>query len=99
MKKDGGWSWVACLCAFTDQLFIFGTLNVYSLFLVKFQAEFDCSTGEGAWLGSMTMGLMKLFGPLSSSLIMRLGNRCVMMLGAFLCGAAILGSSFAPDFL
>ncbi|XP_059152863.1 monocarboxylate transporter 12-like [Physella acuta] len=98
-QKDGFWSWVACFCATMNQLLIFGTVNVYSLFLVKFVKEFGCSTAEAAWLGSMTFGLMKLLGPLSSSLNIHLNNRVVMILGAVLCTLSFLASSFAPNFM
>ncbi|XP_013078826.2 monocarboxylate transporter 12-like isoform X2 [Biomphalaria glabrata] len=99
VQKDSTWAWVACSCAVMNQLLIFGTLNVYSLFLVKFQKEFQCSTGEAAWLGSMTMGLMKLFGPLTSSLVLYGNNRVVMIFGAVLCSVSIFTSSFAPTFM
>ncbi|KAH9512874.1 hypothetical protein Btru_036839 [Bulinus truncatus] len=55
VQKDSVWAWVACCCAVMNQLLIFGTLNVYSLFLVKFQKEFHCSTGEAGFLNSLLL--------------------------------------------
>lgn len=68
VEKDGPWAWIACCCAIMNQLIIFGTLNVYTIFLVKFVSEFDVAT---ATAGKLNKRLYKLvhnisFGCLSS---------------------------------
>lgn len=50
-----------------------------------------------AWVGSVSVGVMYLFGPITSGLSERFGCKVVAFLGGFLCILGLLLTSYATD--
>lgn len=50
-----------------------------------------------AWVGSVSVGVMYLFGPITSGLSERFGCKIVAFLGGFLCILGLLLTSYATD--
>ena len=50
-----------------------------------------------AWVGSVSVGVMYLFGPITSGLGERFGCKVVAFLGGFLCILGLLLTSYATD--
>ena len=57
----------------------------------------NCQNLFPAWVGSVSVGVMYLFGPITSGLSERFGCRVVAFLGGFLCSMGMLLTSFVTD--
>ena len=55
------------------------------------------SLSSSAWVGSVSVGVMYVFGPITSGLSERLGCRVVALLGGLLCFLGMLMTSFVSD--
>lgn len=77
-----------------DKCNVTSTYTLHILFL-SFVFFFQFSTT--AWVGSVSVGVMYLFGPITSGLSERFGCKVVAFLGGFLCILGLLLTSYATD--
>ncbi|EDO35653.1 predicted protein, partial [Nematostella vectensis] len=95
---EGGWGWVVCATAFLAQFIVLGIHNSFGIlfpFLLDEFGKSKASTGETR-LGRL--GLMYLFGPLTSGLCKRMGCKCVAFVGGILCILGMFLTSCVTDF-
>ncbi|XP_078503010.1 monocarboxylate transporter 10-like isoform X2 [Lissotriton helveticus] len=94
---DGGFGWLVVFSAMLYTVIIFGFHNsfgVYLLALLEFYKETNSFT---AGAGSLSYGLIMIFGPLSGKLIQRFGAKVVSIIGSVIVIISVIGSSFAPS--
>ncbi|MBN3287828.1 MOT10 protein, partial [Polyodon spathula] len=100
---DGGWGWVVVLSSFIFNVLVLGFHNSFGVYLISFLETFrETSSKIGkAWVGSISYGLIMIFGPVSGKMTEKFGARIVSILGSILIIVSIVGSSYASklDFL
>ncbi|XP_077989830.1 monocarboxylate transporter 13-like [Glandiceps talaboti] len=94
---DGGWGWFIVLGTFLSTVISAGTWFSFGVFYVAFLNAFNKSKSETAWIGSITVFVFAMSGPLSVALARRVGHRKAVMTGGIVAATGHLLSSFATS--
>lgn len=83
--KDGCWSWLVCLAAVVSNVLICGFTFSYGILFPAILDEFKQGKAKSAWVGSIAMMGIGIYGPLIARLYHRFGARVVSFVGALIC--------------
>ncbi|KAM5294628.1 LOW QUALITY PROTEIN: monocarboxylate transporter 5 [Glossophaga mutica] len=94
---DGGWGWMVALPPFSLLVFVLGMTKTFAIFFVVFQEEFESTSEQTGWIGSIMLSVGFSGGPLVFSFGERYGEKTPSLLGAFLISSGYLISSWATS--
>ncbi|XP_019726092.1 monocarboxylate transporter 7-like isoform X2 [Hippocampus comes] len=94
---DGGWGWVVAVAFFLVEVFTYGTIKSFGIFLQELMKEFGESNSRVSWIVSICVFVMTFNGPLSSMLTNRFGFQLVVMIGGALISAGTIATSFTTS--
>ncbi|KAL2101507.1 hypothetical protein ACEWY4_003268 [Coilia grayii] len=91
---DGGWGWVVAVAFFFVEVFTYGIIKSFGVFLQDLMAEFNETNSRVSWVISICVFIMAFTAPLSTVLSNRFGFRPVVMVGGFLISLGTISSGF-----
>ncbi|CAL9698898.1 unnamed protein product [Knipowitschia caucasica] len=94
---DGGWGWMVALAFFVVEVFTYGTIKIFGIFLQDLIGEFGESNTRVSWIVSICVFVMAFNGPLSSVLTTRFGFQPVVMFGGLLICSGTIATSFTTS--
>nr|XP_048299396.1 monocarboxylate transporter 5 isoform X4 [Myodes glareolus] len=92
---DGGWGWMIVLHFFLVNVFVMAMTKTFAIFFVVFQEEFEGTSEQIGWIGSIMSALRFSAGPLAAIICDILGEKPTSILGTFLVSGGYLVSSWA----
>nr|XP_055048729.1 solute carrier family 16 member 6b [Misgurnus anguillicaudatus] len=81
---DGGWGWVVAVAFFFVEVFTYGIIKIFGIFLQDLMSCFGETNSRVSWVVSICVFVMAFTAPLSTVMSNRFGYRPVVMLGGFL---------------
>ncbi|XP_041829521.1 monocarboxylate transporter 7-like [Melanotaenia boesemani] len=94
---DGGWGWVVALAFFLVEVFTYGTIKIFGIFLQDLMNEFEESNSRVSWIVSICIFVMTFNGPLSSMMTNQFGFQVVVMIGGLLISTGTIATSFCSS--
>ncbi|XP_055978809.1 monocarboxylate transporter 5 [Sorex fumeus] len=94
---DGGWGWMVVLHFFLVNVIVMGMTKTFAIFFVIFQEEFESTSKQTGWIGSIMSSLRFSAGPLAAIICDITGERTASLLGALLFTGGYLISSWATS--
>ncbi|KAJ8363668.1 hypothetical protein SKAU_G00124990 [Synaphobranchus kaupii] len=94
---DGGWGWVVAGAFFTVELFSYGIIKIFGIFLQDLMSNFEESNSRVSWIVSICIFIMAFAAPLSTAMSNRFGYQPVVMLGGFLVSLGTITSAFTKS--
>nr|XP_057917226.1 monocarboxylate transporter 7-like [Doryrhamphus excisus] len=94
---DGGWGWVVAVAFFLVEVFTYGTIKSFGIFLQDLMEEFEETNSRVSWIVSICVFVMTVHGPLSSMLTNRFGFQLVVMVGGVLISLGTITTSFTTS--
>ncbi|KAG8009069.1 Monocarboxylate transporter 7 [Nibea albiflora] len=94
---DGGWGWVVAVAFFLVEVFTYGTIKSFGIFLQDLMKEFGETNSRVSWIVSICVFVMTFNGPLSSVLTNRFGFQLVVMVGGLLISSGTIATSFTSS--
>ncbi|XP_070707775.1 monocarboxylate transporter 7-like [Pempheris klunzingeri] len=94
---NGGWGWVVAVAFFFVEVFTYGTIKSFGIFLQVLMKEFGETNSRVSWIVSICVFVMTFNGPLSSVMTNRFGFQVVVMVGGFLISLGTIATSFTSS--
>ncbi|XP_029311787.1 monocarboxylate transporter 7-like [Cottoperca gobio] len=94
---DGGWGWVVAMVFFVVEVFTYGTIKIFGIFLQDLMEEFGETNSRISWIVAICIFVMTFNGPLSSVMTNRFGYQFVVMTGGFLIASGTIATSFTSS--
>ncbi|XP_070782740.1 monocarboxylate transporter 7-like [Enoplosus armatus] len=94
---DGGWGWLVAVAFFLVEVFTYGTIKSFGIFLQDLMEEFGETNSRVSWIVSICVFVMTFNGPLSSMMTNRFGFQLVVMVGGLLISSGTIATSFTSS--
>ncbi|KAM4715653.1 solute carrier family 16 member 6a isoform 2-T3 [Anableps anableps] len=94
---DGGWGWVIAVAFFLVEIFTYGIIKTFGIFLQDMMEEFNETNSRVSWIISICVFIMTFNGPLSSVMTNRFGFQFVVMIGGLLISTGTIATSFTSS--
>uniref|UniRef100_A0A3B3V0B3 Solute carrier family 16 member 6a n=1 Tax=Poecilia latipinna TaxID=48699 RepID=A0A3B3V0B3_9TELE len=91
---DGGWGWVVAVAFFLVEMFTYGIIKSFGIFLQDMMEEFGETNSRVSWIISICVFIMT---PLSSVMMNRFGFQFVVMIGGLLISTGTIATSFTSS--
>uniref|UniRef100_A0A3Q0QY25 Solute carrier family 16 member 6a n=1 Tax=Amphilophus citrinellus TaxID=61819 RepID=A0A3Q0QY25_AMPCI len=93
---DGGWGWVVAVAFFFVEVFTYGTIKSFGIFLQDLVEEFGETYSRVSWIVSICVFVMA-FNPFSSMMTNRFGFQLVVMTGGLLITSGTIATIFTSS--
>ncbi|XP_068161871.1 monocarboxylate transporter 7 [Antennarius striatus] len=94
---DGGWGWIVAMAFFLVEVFTYGTIKTFGIFLQDLMSEFGETNNRVSWIVSISVFVMTFNAPLSAVMTKRLGFQLVVMTGGLLISTGTIATSFSTS--
>ncbi|XP_054877090.1 monocarboxylate transporter 7-like isoform X2 [Poeciliopsis prolifica] len=94
---DGGWGWVVAVAFFLVEMFTYGIIKSFGIFLQDMMEEFGETNSRVSWIISICVFIMAFNSPLSSVMMNRFGFQFVVMIGGLLISTGTIATSFTTS--
>ncbi|XP_056153544.1 monocarboxylate transporter 7-like [Lampris incognitus] len=94
---DGGWGWLVAVAFFLVEVFTYGTIKSFGIFLQDLMEEFGETNSRVSWIISICVFVMTFTAPLSSVMTNRFGFQPVVMTGGLLIAMGTITTGFAKS--
>ncbi|XP_051572622.1 solute carrier family 16 member 6b [Myxocyprinus asiaticus] len=94
---DGGWGWVVAAAFFFVEVFTYGIIKIFGIFLQDLMSCFGESNSRVSWAISICVFVMAFTAPLSMVMSNRFGYRPVIMLGGLLISLGTITTAFTQS--
>uniref|UniRef100_A0A8B9JGX4 Monocarboxylate transporter 7 n=1 Tax=Astyanax mexicanus TaxID=7994 RepID=A0A8B9JGX4_ASTMX len=91
---DGGWGWIVAVAFFLVEVFTYGVIKSFGIFLKDLMCEFNESNSRVSWIVSICVFVMAFTAPLSTVLSNRFGFQPVVILGGLLISIGTISTAF-----
>ncbi|KAL4605030.1 monocarboxylate transporter 7 isoform X1 [Arapaima gigas] len=91
---DGGWGWVVAVAFFLVEIYTYGIIKSFGIFLQDLMHHFGETNSRVSWIISICIFIMTFTAPLSSVMSTRFGCQPVVMLGGFLISLGTIATAF-----
>ncbi|XP_029933460.1 monocarboxylate transporter 7-like [Myripristis murdjan] len=91
---DGGWGWLVAVAFFLVEVFTYGTIKSFGIFLQDLMEEFGETSSRVSWIVSICVFIMTFTAPLSSVMTNRFGFQPVVMFGGLLISTGTITTAF-----
>ncbi|KAK3529670.1 hypothetical protein QTP70_033696 [Hemibagrus guttatus] len=91
---DGGWGWIVAVAFFIVEVFTYGVIKSFGIFLNDLMCEFNETNSRVSWIISICVFVMTFTAPLSTGLSNRFGYQPVVILGGFLTCLGTICTAF-----
>ncbi|KAB5555529.1 hypothetical protein PHYPO_G00035250 [Pangasianodon hypophthalmus] len=91
---DGGWGWIVAVAFFIVEVFTYGVIKSFGIFLNDLMCEFNETNSRVSWIISICVFVMTFTAPLSTGLSNRFGYQPVVILGGFLICLGTICTAF-----
>ena len=91
-------SWSSYMTKSENTLLVGGNIYTSGLFLGGLMETFDTTRSATSMIGSLKLGFLFLFGPISAALVNRVGCRVAIIAGSIISATSIIISGVAPNF-
>lgn len=96
-RHDSCWSWVVCFAGVVSNVVICGFTYSYGILFPALLEEFKEGKANTAWVGSLAMMGIGVFGPIIGKLYHRFGARVVTFAGSLICVIASIATAKASN--
>ncbi|XP_038671858.1 monocarboxylate transporter 14-like isoform X2 [Scyliorhinus canicula] len=94
---DRGWAWMVVLASFIMHVLVMGSQMALGILYVEWLEEFNQSRALTAWIGSLTMGISLIVGPLVSFFVDACGCRTTAVFGGIITALGWAMSAYATS--
>ncbi|XP_030610600.1 monocarboxylate transporter 7 isoform X2 [Archocentrus centrarchus] len=94
---DGGWGWVVAVAFFFVEVFTYGTIKSFGIFLQDLVEEFGETYSRVSWIVSICVFVMAFNSPFSSMMTNRFGFQLVVMTGGLLITSGTIATIFTSS--
>ncbi|MBN3326788.1 MOT14 protein, partial [Atractosteus spatula] len=94
---DGGWGWMIVLASFVSHVLIMGSHMALGILYVEWLEEFKESRGLTAWVGSLTIGITLIVGPVIGLFVSTCGCRKTTIIGGVVTALGWMLSAYASN--
>ncbi|XP_072524262.1 monocarboxylate transporter 7 [Salminus brasiliensis] len=91
---DGGWGWIVAVAFFLVEVFTYGVIKIFGIFLKDLVYEFKETNSRVSWIISICVFIMTFTAPLSTVLSNRFGFQPVVVLGGILISLGTISTAF-----
>uniref|UniRef100_A0A8B9J8T4 Monocarboxylate transporter 7 n=1 Tax=Astyanax mexicanus TaxID=7994 RepID=A0A8B9J8T4_ASTMX len=91
---DGGWGWAVAVAFFFTEVFTYGIIKIFGIFLQDLMSHFEETNSRVSWIISICVFVMTFTAPLSTVLSNRFGCRPVVMFGGLLISLGTISTAF-----
>ncbi|XP_066250782.1 monocarboxylate transporter 2-like [Euwallacea similis] len=99
IPPDGGWGWLIVASVTFIMFCIDGFGYCFAIFFEEIQRDFKCSLTEIALVTSISGGFYYLLGPITCSILNKMGFQLIAVIGGLLASLAFLSASFMTTLL
>ncbi|KAJ7335982.1 hypothetical protein OS493_013348 [Desmophyllum pertusum] len=97
LHQDSCWSWVVCFAGVVSNVIICGFTYSFGILFPALLDEFKQGKAKTAWVGSIAMVGVGLYGPFIGILYHRFGARIVTFCGSIICVVSLIATSKASN--
>ncbi|MBN3296708.1 MOT14 protein, partial [Amia calva] len=94
---DGGWAWMIVMASFITHVLIMGSHMALGVLYVEWLEEFKESRGLTAWVGSLTIGITLIVGPIIGLFVSTFGCRKTTIIGGLVTALGWILSAYATN--
>ncbi|XP_067274819.1 solute carrier family 16 member 6b [Pseudorasbora parva] len=94
---DGGWGWMVAVAFFFVEVFTYGIIKIFGIFLQDLMRDFNETNSRVSWVVSICVFVMAFTAPLSTVMSNRFGYRPVVMLGGLLISLGTITTAFTKS--
>ncbi|XP_042195228.1 monocarboxylate transporter 14 [Callorhinchus milii] len=94
---DGGWGWFVVLASFIAHILVMGSQMSLGILYMEWLEEFQQSRGLTAWIGSLSLGIAMIIGPIAGLFVDVCGCRKTAIIGGILTTLGWVMSAFATS--
>ncbi|XP_068610982.1 monocarboxylate transporter 7-like [Brachionichthys hirsutus] len=94
---DGGWGWMVAAAFFFVEVFTYGTIKTFGIFLQDLMTEFGETNNRVSWIVSISVFVMAFNAPLSAVMTNLFGFQLVVMTGGLLISVGTIATSFSSS--
>ncbi|KTF73343.1 hypothetical protein cypCar_00026632 [Cyprinus carpio] len=96
---DGGWGWLVAAAFFFVEVFTYGIIKIFGIFLQDLMTDFNETNSRVSWVVSICVFVMAFTAPLSTVMSNRFGYRPVVMLGGLLISLGTITTALTNSIL
>uniref|UniRef100_A0A671RAV1 Monocarboxylate transporter 7 n=1 Tax=Sinocyclocheilus anshuiensis TaxID=1608454 RepID=A0A671RAV1_9TELE len=96
---DGGWGWMVAAAFFFVEVFTYGIIKIFGIFLQDLMTDFNETNSRVSWVVSICVFVMAFTAPLSTLMSNRFGYQPVVMLGCLLISLGTITTAFTNSII